>query len=58
MDSPLQGLRTIEVTLDSNSYPIVIAEGSLKRLGEAIANLGFEAGTRILVVTNPEVAGQ
>ena len=57
MDSPLQGLRTIEVTLDSNSYPIVIAEGSLKRLGEAIANLGFEAGTRILVVTNPEVDG-
>ena len=55
MDSPLQGLRTIEMTLEANPYPIVIGEGCLKRLGEAITALGFEAGTRILVVTNPEV---
>ena len=55
MDSPLQGLRTIEVALEANPYPIVIGEGCLARLGAAITALGFAAGTRVLVVTHPVV---
>lgn len=55
MESPLQGLRTIEVALEANPYPIVIGEGCLARLGAAITALGFAAGTRVLVVTHPVV---
>lgn len=48
-------LRTIEVALQANPYPIVIGNGALAALGEQIRAQGFKAGTKVLVVTNPVV---
>ena len=48
-------LRTIEVALAANPYPVVIGEGALAGLGEQVAARGFKAGTKVLVVTNPVV---
>ncbi|NDC34671.1 MAG: 3-dehydroquinate synthase [Synechococcaceae bacterium WB9_2_112] len=48
-------LRTIEVALQANPYPIVIGSGALATLGEQIRAQGFKAGTKVLVVTNPVV---
>ncbi|MEB3322859.1 MAG: 3-dehydroquinate synthase [Synechococcaceae cyanobacterium] len=48
-------LRTITVALAADPYPIVIGEGALDRLGERITERGHGAGTRLLVVTHPEV---
>ena len=50
-------LRTIHVALRSTPYPIRIGAGALGGLGEEIRALGFRAGTRVLVVTNPDVSG-
>ncbi|MFQ6539844.1 MULTISPECIES: 3-dehydroquinate synthase [Aphanothece] len=47
--------RTIQVELSANPYPVVIGEGVLARLGEQVRELGFKAGTKVLVVTNPDV---
>ncbi|EDY39459.1 3-dehydroquinate synthase [Cyanobium sp. PCC 7001] len=47
--------RTIRVDLSANPYPVVIGEGSLAQLGEQVVALGFKAGTKVLVVTNPDV---
>jgi 3-dehydroquinate synthase len=49
--------RTIPVELGEKAYPIVIGEGSLASLGERLGDLGFGVGTRVLVVSNPVVAG-
>jgi 3-dehydroquinate synthase len=49
-------LRTIEVALSANPYPVVIGEGGLGQLGELVRGRGFKAGTKVLVVTNPVVA--
>jgi 3-dehydroquinate synthase len=43
------------VELPRNGYPIVIGPGSLAGLGGQLLSLGFRAGTRVLVVTNPVV---
>jgi 3-dehydroquinate synthase len=48
-------LRTIEVALAANPYPVVIGAGGLSGLGEQVAARGFRAGTKVLVVTNPVV---
>ncbi len=48
-------IRTIRVELSANPYPITIGQGSLARLGEQIAAVGFKAGTKVLMVTNPVV---
>ena len=48
-------LRTIEVALEANPYPVVIGAGALAGLGEQVAARGFKAGTKVLVVTNPVV---
>ena len=47
--------RTIPVELGEKAYPILIGEGLLEGLGERIRALGFPAGTRVLVVSNPVV---
>jgi 3-dehydroquinate synthase len=50
-------IRTIRVELSANPYPIVIGAGSLDLLGEQVRACGVKAGTKVLVVTNPEVNG-
>ncbi|MFM7393664.1 MAG: 3-dehydroquinate synthase family protein, partial [Cyanobium sp.] len=57
MTTALPTLRRIEVELSANPYPIVIGAGSLDLLGEQVHARGFRAGTKVLVVTNPEVNG-
>lgn len=57
MTTALPTLRTIEVELSANPYPIVIGAGSLDLLGEQVRLRGFKAGTKVLVVTNPAVHG-
>ncbi len=53
----LQDHRTITVSLAADPYPILIGEGLLGRLGSFLVERGFQSGTRVLVVTNPEVQG-
>jgi 3-dehydroquinate synthase len=48
-------LRSIEVGLQANPYPVVIGAGALAGLGEQIRQRGFKPGTKVLVVTNPVV---
>jgi 3-dehydroquinate synthase len=48
-------LRTIEVALSTNPYPVIIGHGALAQLGHLIAAQGFKSGTKVLVVTNPVV---
>ncbi len=53
--APAASLRTIEVALSANPYPVVIGGGGLEELGAQIRAQGFKAGTKVLVVTNPVV---
>jgi 3-dehydroquinate synthase len=46
---------TIEVALQANPYPVVLGAGGLAQLGERVAREGFGAGTKVLIVSNPEV---
>jgi len=55
MTSAPAAIHTIRVELDANPYPITIGQGSLDRLGEQIAAVGFKAGGKVLMVTNPVV---
>ncbi|MBM5804274.1 MAG: iron-containing alcohol dehydrogenase, partial [Cyanobacteria bacterium K_DeepCast_35m_m2_155] len=48
-------LRTIDVALAANPYPVVIGAGALANLGELVRSRGFQSGTKVLVVTNPVV---
>ncbi|MFM1812728.1 MAG: hypothetical protein RLZZ336_1666, partial [Cyanobacteriota bacterium] len=48
-------LRTIDVALAANPYPVVIGAGALADLGSQVAARGFKPGTKVLVVTNPVV---
>jgi len=48
-------LRTIDVALAANPYPVVIGAGALVNLGELVRSRGFRSGTKVLVVTNPVV---
>ncbi|MCT0207665.1 3-dehydroquinate synthase [Synechococcus sp. CS-1332] len=52
-----QEIRTITVSLAADPYPILIGEGLLGRLGSFLIERGFQSGTRVLVVTNPDVQG-
>ncbi|MBM5809760.1 MAG: 3-dehydroquinate synthase [Cyanobacteria bacterium M_surface_9_m1_291] len=56
MPTPSTALRTIEVALSANPYPVVFGRGALAQLGEQVAARGFNAGTKVLVVTNPVVS--
>ena len=51
----IPALQTISVQLSTNPYPVVIGEGGLKVLGPQCLGQGIKAGTKVLVVTNPEV---
>jgi 3-dehydroquinate synthase len=55
MSSTDAPLRTIRVELAADPYPVLIGRGGLKRLGAKLLERGVGAGTRVLVVTNPEV---
>jgi len=55
MTAILQPLRTIPVELERQPYPILIGNGALDQLGHQLQLQGFKAGTRVLMVTNPEV---
>lgn len=46
----------IRVALERNPYDVIIGAGQLTRVGDAISALQVRDGTRILVVSNPEVA--
>ncbi|MGB1195326.1 MAG: 3-dehydroquinate synthase [Synechococcus sp.] len=46
----------IRVALERNPYDVIIGSGQLARVGDAISALQVRAGTRILVVSNPDVA--
>jgi 3-dehydroquinate synthase len=48
-------LRSIAVALQANPYAVVIGAGALGGLGEQIRHCGFQAGTKVLIVTNPVV---
>lgn len=52
-----QDHRIITVSLSADPYPILIGDGLLGRLGAFLIERGFQSGTRVLVVTNPEVQG-
>jgi 3-dehydroquinate synthase len=52
-----QEYRTVTVSLAADPYPILIGEGLLGSLGSLLLERGFRSGTRVLVVTNPDVEG-
>ncbi len=47
--------KIIPVPLAAQPYPIVIGAGTLAGLGEELGQLGFGAGCKVLLVSNPEV---
>ncbi|MFZ9973928.1 MAG: 3-dehydroquinate synthase [Vulcanococcus sp.] len=55
MSATAAAIRTIEVALSANPYPVVIGRGALQALGEQMRQQGIKAGTKVLVVTNPVV---
>lgn len=46
----------IRVALERNPYDVIIGSGQLARVGDALSALQVRDGTRILVVSNPDVA--
>jgi 3-dehydroquinate synthase len=55
MSATAAAIRTIEVALSANPYPVLIGRGALSSLGEQVRAQGIKAGTKLLVVTNPVV---
>ena len=49
-------LHHIPVALERNPYEVVIGNGGLARLGQQMLDAGVQAGRRVLVVSNPDVA--
>ena len=47
----------IHVALERNAYDVVIGDGSLNDIGAELLSAGVKAGRKVLVVTNPDVAG-
>jgi 3-dehydroquinate synthase len=56
IDSPT-ALQTVAVDLGAASYPILIGRGGLAQLGERLLERGFKRNTRLLLVSNADVAG-
>ncbi|MBM5821588.1 MAG: 3-dehydroquinate synthase [Cyanobacteria bacterium K_Offshore_surface_m2_011] len=52
-----QEYRTITVSLAADPYPVLIGEGLLAGLGSFLLERGIPSGTRVLMVTNPDVEG-
>ncbi len=46
----------IEVPLVNNPYQVVIGEGCLAEAGEELITLGVKKKTKVLIVTNPDIA--
>jgi 3-dehydroquinate synthase len=55
MVSTQPNLRTIPVALEQNGYPVAIGAGAITQLGARLAEQGWAAGTKVLIVTNPVV---
>ena len=52
----LQERTTITVSLERNPYDVIIGRSMVKEIGSALADLPIRSGTKILVVSNPDVA--
>ena len=52
----LQERTTITVSLERNPYDVIIGRSMVKKIGSALADLPIRSGTKILVVSNPDVA--
>ena len=48
---------TITVSLAADPYPVLIGGGLLGDLGFFLLERGIQSGTRVLMVTNPDVEG-
>ena len=53
----LQERTRINVPLERNPYEVVIGEGMVGAIGESLAAMDIRKGTKVLVVSNPDVAG-
>ena len=49
--------RQIAVALEQDPYDVIIGDGSLETLGDALLRIGIQSGRKILLVSNPDVAG-
>ena len=49
--------RQIAVALEQDPYEVIIGDGSLETLGDALLRIGVQSGRKILLVSNPDVAG-
>ncbi|MEB3349078.1 MAG: 3-dehydroquinate synthase [Cyanobacteriota bacterium] len=47
--------QTLMVELERDPYPVRIGQGELEHLGQRLRQQGVAAGTRVLLVTNPDV---
>ena len=47
----------ITVSLERNPYDVIIGRSMVGEIGDALADLPIRSGTKILVVSNPDVAG-
>ena len=52
----LQERTTITVSLERNPYDVIIGRSMVGDIGAALADLPIRSGTKILVVSNPDVA--
>ena len=52
----LQERTTITVSLERNPYDVIIGRSMVGEIGAALADLTIRSGTKILVVSNPDVA--
>ncbi len=48
--------RRIQVSIPRNPYEIIIGKGILENIGKELANLAIPKGTKILIVSNEDVA--
>ena len=53
----LQTCTRITVSLERNPYDVIIGRSMVGSIGTALADLQIRSGTKILVVSNPDVAG-
>lgn len=51
----IDNIRRIPVTLKDKSYEVVIAVNGLHLIGEELFKLGVQQGSKVLVVSNPDV---
>ena len=52
----LQERTTITVSLERNPYDVIIGRSMVEDIGSTLADLPIRSGTKILVVSNPDVA--